>query len=462
MSGPRFVHRMTDLSVDLGCSHFTTRRPGIPTLSTSLHRNIQLADTLSIWGSAYADLNWDARALSLCQEACNLVKRCTTSEEYRIYHQTSLVMGEILRPAGRYEEAATAFVEYLASIKKSGDPTLPTLLRLISALVAMGKWAEALEYGLEAGGALEREQHSPDDVSETFRLLADAFEGLGMEAECGRCSNIAAVAAEQEGRIYFLTEVSYMQRVAKRCMREGRYAEAEATKTRILKWYDKTMENGTLLTDLQVPTAIKMLRVVVEAQRAQGKEVEARPLGQDLDETEAILAARDGVALMELQEELQAEQTTAALLAGGAAGGDKNKRKQKPTRKQQKRKAAQRRKAEARAAAEAAEGDETKKAGDVAAVVAATAQLQIEQSEPEPEPGPEPEAEECAICLNDLPLPGEEDGGAVLLACSHTFHTSCLERWKDNCLEKGLQYTCAMCRGAMVIVAGAAGAGTGV
>jgi hypothetical protein len=96
----------------------------------------------------------------------------------------------------------------------------------------------------------------------------------------------------------------------------------------------------------------------------------------------------------------------------------------------------------------------------VEAVTAAAAQLQIDEPnpEPEPKPEPEPEPEECAICLNDLPLPGEEEeGGAVLLACFHTFHTLCLARWKDKCLEKALPYTCAMCRGAVVVAAAAAG-----
>ena len=75
-------------------------------------------------------------------------------------------------------------------------------------------------------------------------------------------------------------------------------------------------------------------------------------------------------------------------------------------------------------------------------MTAAAEQLQLEQ-EPEPEPDPEPEPEEeeeeleeCAICLNDLPAAGDE--GGVLLACSHTFHALCLERWKDTCLEKAL------------------------
>ena len=92
------------------------------------------------------------------------------------------------------------------------------------------------------------------------------------------------------------------------------------------------------------------------------------------------------------------------------------------------------------------------------AVTAAAAQLQIEATSAtaaEQQPEPEPELEECAICLNDLPLPGEE--GAVLLACTHAFHTLCLDRWKAKCLEKGLPYTCAMCRGTVVVAAAAGG-----
>ena len=94
---------------------------------------------------------------------------------------------------------------------------------------------------------------------------------------------------------------------------------------------------------------------------------------------------------------------------------------------------------------------------EVDAVAVAAAQLQIEEAEPNPEPEPEPEPEpgpepeECALCLNDLPLPGEE--GAVLLVCTHAFHTGCLERWKDKCPEKGLPLTCAMCRRTVLVAA---------
>ena len=96
---------------------------------------------------------------------------------------------------------------------------------------------------------------------------------------------------------------------------------------------------------------------------------------------------------------------------------------------------------------------------EVDAVTVATAQLQIEtaaaaagqeqEEQEQQQPEPEPEPEECAICLNDLPVAGE--AGAVLLVCTHAFHADCLGRWKDKCLEKGLPYTCAMCRGTVVV-----------
>ena len=76
-----------------------------------------------------------------------------------------------------------------------------------------------------------------------------------------------------------------------------------------------------------------------------------------------------------------------------------------------------------------------------------------EESEPEPE-----EPEECAICLLELSVDGEGGEATALLRCSHVFDAGCLQRWKDKCLEKGLRFTCAMCR-ADVVVAAAAGAG---
>lgn len=111
---------------------------------------------------------------------------------------------------------------------------------------------------------------------------------------------------------------------------------------------------------------------------------------------------------------ISSPQAAAASSAGGAAGGNENKHKKKLTHKKQKCKEAQRRNAEAWAASEAAAAgaataklrDQANEAGDVEAVVAATAQLHIEVPEREPEPELESESEECAICLNDLPLRG--------------------------------------------------------
>ena len=203
-----------------------------------------------------------------------------------------------------------------------------------------------------------------------------------------------------------------------------------------------------------------VLELIANAKHTLGKEDEARALEGELAEIKALLHALGESALVELQYELQQERAIATSAA--------QPNKKKLTRKQQKRKAAHRRKAEARAAAAEAEQeeDEQEEHDDdaVDAVTAATAQLHIDEPpQPEPDPEPqqpaEPEPEECTICLNDLPAAGAE--GAVLLACTHTFHADCLQRWKDKCLEKGLRFTCAMCRGAVVVVSAGAGDGHG-
>ena len=207
----------------------------------------------------------------------------------------------------------------------------------------------------------------------------------------------------------------------------------------------------------------QVLRVLVQIKEQLGKEEEARALELELDETEAIIHLVSAAALDEVRAEVRAEAAATAGVGGAGTGGQgqqqqgEQQNKKKLTRKQQKRKAAQRRK---QAAAGTAVAAGTAAAGGVGveAVTAAAGQLRIDEPEPEPEPDsePEPEPEECAICLNDLPLPGEEEGGAggaVLLACSHIFHTVCLERWKDKCLEKAVPYTCAMCRAVVVVAA---------
>lgn len=137
-----------------------------------LHRITQLADALGIGAMAYGDLKWNAQAVSKCQEAYALVKRCTTAEEERVYIRTCLGLGTNLRLAGRYEEAATLFTEYLASTKKRGEPPLFVLHWLTDMLLVTGKWAEALEYGLRAERGLKRGRASLDEISETYRLLA--------------------------------------------------------------------------------------------------------------------------------------------------------------------------------------------------------------------------------------------------------------------------------------------------
>jgi hypothetical protein len=208
----------------------------------------------------------------------------------------------------------------------------------------------------------------------------------------------------------------------------------------------------------------------VDILRSFGDEQEARALERDLDETVAILDSLSTAVLNELREELWAEMRAAAEGSAGAgdggeaadgggsrSGGGGSMQKKKLTRKQRKRRAARRRKAGPRSAEAGAGGNDD---GDAIEEVTAAA-AQLEMDEPESESEPEPEPEECAICLNDLPAAGEEGGeGAVLLVCTHAFHTVCLGRWKDKCMEKGIPFTCCMCR-RVVAVAGAGAAAEG-
>lgn len=41
----------------------------------------------------------------------------------------------------------------------------------------------------------------------------------------------------------------------------------------------------------------------------------------------------------------------------------------------------------------------------------------------------------------------------MLLVCTHAFHTLCLDRWENKCLEKGLPLTYAMCCRTVLVVA---------
>jgi hypothetical protein len=82
--------------------------------------------------------------------------------------------------------------------------------------------------------------------------------------------------------------------------------------------------------------------------------------------------------------------------------------------------------------------DEMRATATAAAAAAATEGQQANDDDEEDEA-------ECPICLGELPPSGQE--GGVLLTCSHVFHDSCLERWKDKCLA----YTCAMCRRPVVV-----------
>jgi tetratricopeptide (TPR) repeat protein len=341
-----------------------------------------------------------------------------------------------------------------------------------------------------------------------FAALADACEALGRTVESTMYHNVALYMWDGTQHIVHTHEMfRCVARTARALVERGQVAEAEGNLTFVLDAYQNMMGGAGLGSFSLAPAfkqlVIQPLRHLVGTKRQLGKAVEARALEQDLDETEAIWAAMSVAAMQELREELRAEaggaeggsatsapaDAAAAAAAGGgvragAGAGAAPPKQKKLTRKQQKRRAAQRRRAEERVGAAGAAvvggdvreggGEEGEGGGGLEEMTAAAAQLSIEEeaavataataveeeedvkvvveaaAAEEEEAEAEAEAEECAICLGDLPAAGGD--GAVLLACSHAFHTGCLERWKDKCLEKRLPYTCGLCRGRVVVV----------
>jgi tetratricopeptide (TPR) repeat protein len=63
--------------------------------------------------------------------------------------------------------------------------------------------------------------------------------------------------------------------------------------------------------------------------------------------------------------------------------------------------------------------------------------------------------EECAICLQDLELEEDDEGGEgealVVLRCGHRFHAICGDMWCAKCADKGWGVTCPGCRAAYVL-----------
>ena len=319
------------------------------------------------------------------------------------------------------EEAAAALEEAIELGRAARSQPLDPLayVTLVEVCIEMGQFERAVEWGKEGERAMELPNAFPRDLkcfedtllSSLRAALATAYEGLGRTKECYhyhmRALNVNGLSMDT------LTIFEHQARVL---VRVGQVAKAEELLTRwALHTYTRALEmpgglwgGGPGHKDMDLA-----VRRLVEIKRQLGKEAEAQLLEWDLDETDAILASISAAALNELREQMRAE-------------------------------------AEQQQAAAAAEETEEQVDG----VTAAAAQLQIDTTPAaqEEQEEPEPESEECAICLNDLPLPGEE--GATFLAYTHAFHTGCLERWKGTCLEKKLRFTCALCRGAVVVAAG--------
>jgi hypothetical protein len=251
-------------------------------------------------------------------------------------------------------------------------------------------------------------------------------------------------------------------------------------------WYQARVENGFVMTStVELAANIQALRYNVTLLRRVTLEEDAMLLEKDLDETEAIMEALQEAVLVELREEMAQE-----IKANGGEGGNSNEQQQtkKLSRKQQKRKAAAKRKQEEQRQQQQAQQQQQQaqeqqqaqqqqqQVADVAGVVsegavAASDALemealtldddatpttggeqqqevqQLEEEEQQQEEEEEEEEDECPICTYDM-----EEGGKVLLACTHIYHTHCLRLWREKCIEKGHAVTCPYCRSSIVVV----------
>ena len=425
----------------------------------------QLATVLLSWSTFFAKANDHRRSMPMLREAIDVLTPPTTRDEQEMLANCMATLGNVFQDMGWLAEARANLLESLAVGCNARPMRTMVLIELAKVQVQMGRLVEALESARAIEQALGRGGIPVRYRAHTLLARADVFEAVGQEEKCQRIATALAGEVKADGSVD--SDSRYRTRMAKELLREGRVAAAEmALELKLsLGVYEGLLRMG-LLPGHGMNLTVKLLRVGVDILRAIDWDERAALLEADLDETDAIIKCYNETAVDEVMAELRAERAAAAAGSGGGASASSVAPvKKKPSRKQQKRKAAQRRKAEERAAEAAAaaaaavvDGEE-----EVMVVAVAVAQVQIDTTaaapEIEPAPEPEEEPEEYAMCLNDLP-PSGADGG-VLLGCSHTFHAECLGRWKAKCLEKGLRFTCPMCRGAVLMVA-AGGAGEGM
>jgi tetratricopeptide (TPR) repeat protein len=413
-----------------------------------------------------------ARAAPILKQAKELLTPPGDAEEVQGLANCATALGHVLVEMEWLEEAASGYREAMA-LKPGIATHVNALVGLARANVKMGRLEEAREQAQAAEAMAEKFRHHLDVNSQAtvLRVSADVCEALGEEEKGWALHERANTLTRSHGGRLTNQDLRREEgRRAQRLLRDGRVKEAEAAlePRQLPLEYARRMEQGLLMTT-GMDLYIQNMRLLAEIYGRQGQQHEAARITADVGETEAIVEASKKATLAELLVELRAEREGAGGAgAGGGAGsgsggGGGSKKKKKLTRKQQKRNAAQRRKAAARAAAAERVGAEDEKEGGGGgggggggsgddALEAALEELELE----EPESNPEPEPEECAICLGDLPAADEE--GGVLLACSHTFHADCLARWKGKCLDKGIPFTCALCRGPAVGAAAAGGA----
>jgi hypothetical protein len=314
---------------------------------------------------------------------------------------------------------------------------------------AMGRWEEAVERTM-----LLIKKHPHDKARMPFEC-SDLYR---------RCAEDLVLQEDYEGAMKIMEATYQVER------------------------YGAMIDAGIIMGQLEnTKIVLRSMRVLARVLVGLGRIKEAELLRSDVNETEAIMQGLQESALEELRGEMKRkreEEQAGHVEGNGAATEGASGTRKKANRKQKKRKAAAaaKRRAEQEAQGQhqqqqqeqGEENGEGQKEGELVEQGVASLTLegkgkkeeeeeeqaqqqqqqqqQREQAKQQmPQAGEEEEEvlEECSVCLNDIE--GEEAGMAVLLVCTHLFHAECLSLWEKKTEEKGLAFTCPMCRAAIVV-----------
>ena len=294
--------------------------PSNITITSHRQTNTQLGKCLSTYGSFLGANQGQAhRALLLLLESIALLKGQALPKESQwaaaLYNALTSA-GYVFDTCGRLQEAAD-LLEECREVERRARMTPSFLSRFTetSVYLKMGQHERALTVGQEAMRILSAEVESglsllsnTDDERMHPVLcarLTSALEGLGRMDESRDYSQQAIDRTERLGAD-LPDVITCWDRGAREMSEAGMFVEAERIYCRPLDFYTCWFEEANRIgwaADMKL--FVPVMRRLVEVKRKLGKEIEARALEQELDETEAIVECMVMFPLQELREEMQ-------------------------------------------------------------------------------------------------------------------------------------------------------------